>query len=1317
MLPQPERITDRQGLPQAFVPTIIQDKQGFIWMGTRDGLCRYDGSRFKVFQPDPDGRPSLSSADVALLHLDRQGNLWISNERGDVDLFDPVTEQFTSRVANPVRKLPILSTRLNRFCIDQQNRFWTAASDKGLICLDLTTRRLQHYRYQPDQPQSLSDNTIVDIQEGREGTIWALTRTGLDGFDKKTHAIRHYLNPSDLETSPKGLWVRPSGDVLVATDRWLLVVEPTSGQVQKHPLPAPIHMVSYSHFAEDQHGTVYFARNTEIFSFAQEQGVRLLDPGSNQPQDAYLCAFIDQSDVLWLGTAGAGVRKYDLRTQPFETARYQTGFVPDIMRNWLNLPSGAIPPFYPGLTSYNFRYTFDKQGRLWYNTGSSDLFRIDIKEKKTVPIRFPIQFRTGIIGPVTCPLATDPAGRVWALYDQTAYWFDELHGQWLSLPYRIPYRKDQALQMLTVDEQALWISISSGGLLRVDRSNGQTKTYTNIRGNPASLSSNSLLCMATDPDNPDWLWIGTFGSGLCRFDKKTGLVKRLSLADGLPNNVVYSVIPDHHGDLWMGTNKGLARMNRRTLAIQTYTTDDGILANEFNRFHFLHMPDDRILMGGLEGLTAFNPGQIKADTFQPRVEMTTLFVNNKPVLPGPNSPLGLQPLQATSKLALPYHQNFLTVEFTALQFNKPAKNRYRYQLAGLDESWVESRRSEAVFTGLRPGTYTLRLNASNVSGRWSSHIRSLTIRIDPPWWETWWAYILYAGLVAGVGYGLFKNYVNRLRLQQSMSLKEHETQQLRALDGMKNRFFANITHEFRTPLTLILAPTEQLMGDDLEPRVRRRLTTIEQNAHQLLRLINQLLDLSRLEASVMPVNPSRGELTNCVLHWLQPLTEQATAQGIALSFHSTVRGSYWFDVEKFERIVYNLTANALKFTPVGTITVSLEPLAIGIQLTVADTGIGISARQLPHIFDRFYQASDTQSPRDGGPVGTLRPSQAGYSSPDQHGTGIGLALVKELIHLQQGTIAVESTVGKGSVFVVTLPYEQVAASSDPADVDQPLQPDPIDASASSDSETDVPRILIVEDNDELAHFIAESLPAAYRIRRAVNGWDGLEQSLDYQPDLIISDVMMPVQSGTGRSEPEMDGFALCSKLKTDLRTSHIPVVLLTAKVTIENRLEGLALGADDYLTKPFHVEELRLRVHNLLEQRRRQRAWLQQTLTAVGPANEPALPEDPFLIRLYALLDTNLDNPRLNVDQLIDELAMSRTNLHRKVKALTGFSTNELIRTYRLKVATKLLRQGLNSSETAMRVGFENLSYFAKCFRELYGSTPGEFARTHQQNG
>jgi diketogulonate reductase-like aldo/keto reductase/DNA-binding response OmpR family regulator/nitrogen-specific signal transduction histidine kinase len=527
-------------------------------------------------------------------------------------------------------------------------------------------------------------------------------------------------------------------------------------------------------------------------------------------------------------------------------------------------------------------------------------------------------------------------------------------------------------------------------------------------------------------------------------------------------------------------------------------------------------------------------------------------------------------------------------------------------------------------------------------------------------------------------------------MQQSMALKEHEAEKLRELDAMKTRFFANVTHEFRTPLTLILSPTKQMLGENLEARFRHRIATIERNARQLLQLINQLMDFSKLEANMMTVNESRGNLNNCIEQWLQAFYDKAANSGIRINFESQFHGDCWFDAAKLEQIVTNLVSNALKFTPSGgQIRVELQLAnteSTEFVIKVTDTGIGIPADKVTLIFNRYYQID--------------HPSAQMPGQNAQPGTGIGLALVKELVDCQKGTIQVNSQEGKGSVFTVRLPCRPVLSIETRPET-SPLTPE-IDGKKTEEVADEAVLILLVEDNLELAEFIAESLPKQYRVQHVLNGVEGLQQSIDRMPDLIISDVMMPL----------MDGYSLCRNLKADLRTCRIPVILLTAKSSYDSRIEGLSLGAEDYITKQFHVQELQLRVRNLLDSKRRLRDRILVDLNRPGPLTtpEPADKTDPFLQRITSLLESNLDNSAFGVEDLLALTQMSRMSLYRKLKTLTGMSTGDFIRLYRLKRSTQFLNDGHSVAETAYLVGFETPSHFSKIFREHYQVSPSQFA-------
>ncbi|UFH57407.1 ATP-binding protein [Spirosoma sp. KNUC1025] len=489
----------------------------------------------------------------------------------------------------------------------------------------------------------------------------------------------------------------------------------------------------------------------------------------------------------------------------------------------------------------------------------------------------------------------------------------------------------------------------------------------------------------------------------------------------------------------------------------------------------------------------------------------------------------------------------------------------------------------------------------------------------------------------------------------------------------------------------MLTPAQQLQQKHTEPADRQRLTTIEKNAFHLLRLIDQLMDLSKVEARAMPIREAPGRLDAFVRGLLESFQSQADQKQIELRFEPQLTGEYWFDEEKLERIIYNLVGNALKFTKSGGIvSVDLAKSANeAVCLTIADSGVGISPDNLRFIFDRFYQVRDD-------------------AASQQPGTGIGLALVKELVTIQQGTIEVDTTPGIGTTFTITLPYRPVVTS--PVSPTSENAADLVSQSVDHKSrqpDWESPLLLVVEDNDELADFIRESLPSHYRQYRAVDGLDGYEKALELSPDLILSDVLMP----------RMDGYTLCSQLKSDVRTSHIPIVLLTAKSALESRLKGLSVGADDYILKPFHLTELQLRIQNLLDGRARLRDWVRQSLAQAEEAPSAPAPPDPFLSRIYQLLDEHLSDTTFGVNEVAREVGMSRASLYRKIKAVSDLPVNELMQQYRLKKATYYLRQGRGIAETAYIIGFESPGYFTKCFRDLYQLTPSEFIQTKNLNG
>lgn len=1281
-----EVLTTRDGLPQAFIPGIVQDKQGFMWIATRDGLCRFDGRHFKIFRQATDGKPGLSSLGIHGLLLDNRGQIWIFSDSNDIDILDPVKETFTPFSQTPFYRKNFGNERPHTRLFDRQGKLWITFIPNKVVCINVNSLTFTTY----------TTPEFSYLQNDQQGQLWALSWGKLYRLNEQTGQWTQQPIPDEKRAN---FTLLATGELFIVGNHSVYLFNPQSGQTQSFDLPdtyTNIQQDYFTYIATGPNGDAYFNKNNYLFRFSRTHKIEFIDKTLSNNNIRSLA--VDASNTLWVGTILKGIVKYNTNTNGFESTPYQSTFFHTLFQQEFRLTHSQMPLLTPETTGYFFRYTYDQTGDLWFTIGDRQVYKLNLNTHQITSFRLPDPLFKLPNFETMLSLSTDPEGHLWVISNSAIMWLEQ--GEWHLFPFfqrNITSVSNQSIGryeriiQAVVDQQYLWIATDSNGLYRINRQTGQSVVYRNNPRKPGTLSGNQIFCLFQDPDDSNILWIGTFGNGLCRFDKRTGICKRFTTQQGLPNNVVYSALSDRQGFLWIGTNKGLSRMNKQTFQITNFTQDDGLLENEFNRFHYFQFPDGKIVMGGPEGMVSFYPKQVRGDTFQPLTQITTIHLNNQILQPGLLT--DSLPVQSLKQLDLAYNQNFIGVEFAAMQYNSLGKMRYRYQLEGLDKEWIVAEQPLAQYTDLRPGQYTLRLNVSNTTGAWSKHVRTLPIVINPPWWNSWWALSLYVLIGSVVAYILVRLYTSR-----------QETRQLKQLDAMRTRFFTNITHEFRTPLTLILGPIEHLKEETHSSRQRFQFELIEQNANKLLGLINQLMELARADAKALQINEIPGELSEFVAKLVQSFDQLATSKQITLQFQADqCPAQYWFDHEKLERILVNLLNNAFKFTPNnGQISVCLSiinsPVAAHkkdttaektwFQLQVIDNGIGIAPNALGHIFDRFFQAD----------AGRTR---------QYEGTGIGLSLVKELVELQSGRISVKSQPQQGTTFTVELPYRPTHTIPQPAVkhvFHSVAQPEPV-TDLLATVETDAPIILVIEDNQALGDFVANSLPAFYQVHRAINGQEGLQKAFELIPDLIVSDVMMPL----------MDGFTLCSTLKKDPRSSHIPIILLTAKSTVANRLEGLHLGADDYIVKPFSMKELQLRIRNLLERQRQHRKWLLESVSSPDVdqlESPPSLPQtDPLIEKLSAIIETHLDDSSFGVEELIAQSGFSRMNLHRKLKAVMGESAGEFIRTYRLKRAAQFLQKGHPVSETAYLVGFEDPSYFARSFRKTYQLSPSEFVK------
>ena len=1287
-----QRFSVEDGLPQSFISGITQDKDGFIWLGTLDGLSRYDGRKFKNFHYRTGANTGLSSNAIAYMFPQADNRVSLLYEGYNNDEFDMQTFKVTrNNIPDLLRKVSGIIWKVISTSNTYNGKDWVFVKKdyKGIGWYNIATKKI-HYANQANG--LLQKDSIAALLQTPQGKIYLVSESGVQVSDtaKKTFRFIPFytgIRTRGLLNEPLeyygGSWVTElPGNRLAVTDyNRIVLLNLQNKTVQSYNLSDPLRpgLKEIPRLSQtDKDHQLYFEHAGRIFRMQKDGGLKLLWQNTIAPGLNITACFIDRSDALWVSVNAQGLLKVDLHAMPFHSYRYQTNFFVDAMQQ-AGLPVSSFPPHWLSEKEvYFFRYAYDSKGNLFccYNPSrQSGLFEWSNNRFRELP-------RLKGEKPVFTGIAIDPNDGIWAFDMENVGWYFWKTPQ--AAPEFLPLDAQSITGINLADARFfganLWLSTYSQGLLKYQG----TKMLQQFAGNLANgIMTAELTEICPDPYDKNKFWIGSRGGGLISWDIVKGLQRIFTTEDGLPNNTVYCIVADKMGNLWCSTNKGIFRFNPLTHQVFGFEKSDGLPGNEFNRAHKLLFPDGRIAFGGLDGYTIFNPADfdLKKKIQAVPIQITAIQINGELQDFTNENSIIKEPLSQLSELDLPYNKNYLRFEFAALQFNQPQKIRYRYQLIGTDDKWIESGTNNvAMYSALRPGNYTLLINATDNNGLWSTSVKELKITIHQPFWATWWAYLAYilAVLAAIRWYIAFKD--NRNKIRQRLTFEHNDALRLREMDEVKNRFFSNVTHEFRTPLTMIITPLEKLIRDSsFSPRVADTLKTIQKNSNQLLRLINEFLDFSKLNDGQLKVRLSTGDLNLFVRDRIESFQATAKEKNISLSFGvKGIEGLYLFDEDKWEKVVTNLLSNALKFTPTNGL-VKVELISTASQTVcfqVTDNGPGIPAGEQKKVFDRFYQV-------DRSPVRTLQ------------GTGIGLALVKELTELMNGTITLESEPGIKTSFRIDIPLQKVAGTANPRVVKIP----PSKENVIKDALDTDPLLLIAEDNEELRSFLVKSMNTNYRLLEAANGLEAWEMILEELPDIVISDVMMP-----GR-----DGFDLCHLCKTDIRTAHIGFILLTSKATHSAKVQGLETGCDDFITKPFHLDELELRIANLLQTQQKVRADLKRHLLAGQPT--PALPkvDNPFLKQLFEEMENKLDDPELGIDYLCKTMAMSRSTLNRKIKSLLNISTNDLIRQYRLQRATTYLSTGLNIATACYKVGFSSPSYFSQCFKEQYGITPTDY--------
>ncbi|MEQ1745811.1 MAG: two-component regulator propeller domain-containing protein [Saprospiraceae bacterium] len=1330
-------IGKEHGLTCTHITSLFQDSHGFIWVGTPNGLFRFDGYGCSPYFNQPNDTLSLGSNYITFQAFaeDADSNLWIATLRGGLQCFDRKTERFVRYQHDAKRPGTVSMDKLTAVEPHAKDGLWIATAGRGINFFDPKTGQFSVLDNGADPPGALMKSSVTSALElDNNGWLWIGTNNGLCRYDTRRGSFEYFPGTARGLSAAYVAAIKQDskGNVWIGTQKGLNRWNAEKGLFEpfffeRHAAQKNAGANYIFAIKEDDGGRLWLGTNAGLIRFDPASGA--FEQIQHRPDDPYSILpgpvqtiLKDREGNLWLGTHN-GISLLSKASRRLNTGRFlPVGQNFDTMAQseginavleirgavWVATQTGLYryPPegdvqHLPG----NFTALFfdPKAGQVLAGTVSDGFFAIEANAFFVVR-----HFLRSKIGEANDPrtvkggrmnaFAKDAQGCIWIAADGCLNRFEPRSGRFKKFHGKEKQLNNPSVNTnhhLLLDRSGnLWIA-SLGGLSRLSKTELAKpfdtpvlifEHFRHLPGNPNAISSDVVFCLLEDTDGN--IWAGT-DAGLNRYEPRTGRWHWFSRAHGLPGNEVVSLVQDRAGNLWIGdSDAGLGVLHKKSGRIYRFSRHDGLPTERFRPNAAVRTETGLIAMGGRTGLAAFHPDSLlPRNRPRPPLYFTDFRISNRSVLVGDGGSCLKAPIYKTRFIELEHDQNVLTFEVAALDFATPGKQQYRFRLVPFHGEWqYNGNKRDITFTNLRQGAYALHVEASENGYDWSG--TTIGLRIRPPWYRTWWAYLMYALTMGGILFG-----IRRFELRRKAA--QNEAQRLKELDSVKTRLYTNITHEFRTPLTVILGEAAQL-EKQAGTKQKDGLSAIRRQGRQLLNLVNQMLDLAKVEAGSLPLNLVQDNVVLFLKYLLESFHSLADSKGIELQFEAD-SGEFWmdFDPDKLQKIVTNLLSNAVKFTPPGGQVTLRARAGETLQFSVADTGPGIATEKLPLVFDRFYQAPPTQ----------------GAEPNPEAGTGIGLALTRELVHLLGGQVRAESRRGMGAIFTVTLPVTRTAEQRQVREDDffaENPQPVPVPegavhAAAVLPRNSDRPHLLLIEDNPDVRRYLSSLLATDYHLHQARHGREGVESAFRLVPDLVVSDVMMP----------EMDGFEVCHVLKTDVRTSHIPVVLLTAKADQPSKIEGLKFGADAYLAKPFHPEELFAQLRNLIELRRR----LQEKYAGQGHLLRPADTDsgsldERFLQKVIRIVAENMADDNFGTPQLCAALHMSRSNAFRKIKALTGRSATHLIRSLRLEKARELLETtDLTVTEVCFRVGFDSPNYFSRAFHEEFGISASEVRR------
>lgn len=1312
-----EGITNNNGLTHNTVFDICQDHKGFMWFATDGGLNRYDGQNVKQYYTQLSQR-SLPANSVQCLAYTSDNKLFVGTFNG-LALYNPETDDFErllfknqslgeilalhqgtghevliatenqgAFIYNYEKKLfkPLhfLKERIYGFTVDKEGFYWIF-SRFTIYRFDKDLNKTHEYRVSPE----MFNSAISQMHSDSKGILWVGTfEKGLFTFDFKRRTFIPFSTSNEMDmyyirTIEEG---ENKDEYWIGTEKGLYILNVKTGVFQHY-----VQSFDENRKTINDNAVYKIYRNNQNVFFVGTYfgGVNIAKTkhiGFNAiyPDDKpgflhgkALSTMVKAPDGnIWIATEDAGIAIYNTKDDTFRhllTDENNAGTISTNNVHALLMDGNTCwaGHFMGGLSKIDVNTAKSKR----FTRDNNNPFSLNNNFVFSLHFYAPDSLLVGTIAGVE-------------LFDKKAEKFVRFRENELNDCF--------VYDIFTAPDAKIWICTYNKGIFVLDKNRRGLMTHYQA-GDGSGLPGNSIISHHIDSQKR--IWIGTRGTGLCRFDAKTQTFKSCNAEKMLLNNVIYGILEDANSMLWVSTNKGISRLNFTDSTSTHFNYRHGIAGNQYNYKSYFKDSNGVMYFGSVNGLTKFKPENIETPTEKPTVYFSNLKIFNQIIVPNAGKLLDKQ-IDFSNRINLKYNQNSFTLEFASVNYLE-GDIAFEYYLEGFDDSWSPlSEKLEANYTNISPGRYVFHIRANNRISNITGPERTLEIVVSAPFWASWLAYLLYAVLIAGIVYLLYRNHQNRQKEKVALAIEKIEKENLNLLHQHKMNFFTYISHEFKTPLSIIIASVEMLFkrSEVQNSEVTEIQQSIKRSATRLLFLVNQLMEFRRIETDHAVLTISKGnviDFLNQIMAVYRPLlNKKGIDLNVQLSYSVT---EIYFDFDKLEKILTNLLTNAVKYTAQnGTITFSVHISSDSVDFSVKDTGKGLNDVQKEKIFEVFYSED--------------------FSNDLVESSGIGLALTAGLVKLLKGHISVESELGVGSQFTVKLPvpeaselapvYENRISTNEIADVvdnhEQIKQT--VENTSTSNKEYSV---VIAEDNRDLLMLLQKNFKDKYKLKCFENGKDAWDYIVEKMPDIVITDIMMPIMSGT----------ELCQKIKTDVNLCHIPVLMLTAKTTPEAKLEGLQMGADAYVAKPFSMEELEVRINNILNVRLVLKKRLNKLAKLEGLSIPATNHEQAFVEKVFALIQENMDKSELDVHFLADKLNISRTNLHNKLKQILNLNTTEFINTIRINKAKELiLMQDLTFSEISYQVGYNDVSYFNKTFKKITGKTPTAFKNESNMN-